>query len=233
MKKSRYFVDFLPILAYNNGEVKCMAPEGYELIKYTIHGQETWVLKDNEENYWFPLSEIFKSVFKMPMNVAKLRQKQLKHTMRVRMTTPRKALKQLSAEEQPKDVIVFGDLWCIKNLIRTRLRLNQEAKYKGRDILVEELCNYWGFSAIGFGVLTQRKPNIQSYPLIEQIAIVAEINHQYWLKCAECERYYPHTDNFYRTNNITCEKCLGREFKIRSTGAYGRIAELLKKRGRD
>lgn len=209
-----------------------MAPNGYELIKYTIHSEKTWVLKDEKDNYWFPLTEIFKNVFRMYFNVTRINEKQAKHTIRLRMTTPRKALKQLSMEEQPKDVIIFGDLWCVKNLIRTRIRLNQESKYKGRDILIEEFCNYWGFSAIGFGILTSRKPQWQTYPLIEQIAIAAEDNHEYWLKCAECERYYPHTEQFYRTNNVTCEKCLGREFKIKSKGAYGRIEEMLKKRGR-
>lgn len=209
-----------------------MAPNGYELIKYTVHNIETWVLKDEEGHYWFPLTEIFKNLFKIHFNVTKIKEKQAKHTIRVRMTTPRKSLKHLSPEEQPKDVIVLGDLWCIKNLIRTKIRLNQDPDHRGRDILIEEFAKYWGFSAIGFGVLTSRPPRWQTYPLIEQIAIVAEDNHKYWLKCAECERYYPHTEQFYRTNNVTCEKCLGRGFKIKSTGAYQRIEELLKKRGR-
>lgn len=210
-----------------------MAPDGYELIKYTIHNVETWVIKDNNNNILYPLREIFYNVFKIPFNVSALKKEQLKHTKRLRMTTPRKKLKQLSANEQPKDVIIFGDLWCVKNLIRSKLKLNQEPKNKGRDMLVEEFAQYWGFSAIGFGVLTHREPRWSEYPFIEQIAIAAEGNKDTWLKCIECEKYYPHTHNFYGATNSTCEKCLGREFKIRSDGAYGRIEELLKKRRRD
>lgn len=210
-----------------------MVPDGYELVKYEVHNRETWVIKDKNGQYWFPLTEIFKNFFKMSFNVTRISDKQAKHTIRVRMTTPKKALKHLSESQQPKDIIVLGDLWCLKNIIRSKIKLNQEEKNRGRDILIEEFCNYWDFSAVGFGVLTRRKPQWQYYPLIEQIAIVAETNHEYWQKCAECERYYPYTEQFYRKNNVTCEKCLGREFKIKSNGAYGRIKELLKKRGRN
>lgn len=210
-----------------------MVPDRYELIKYEVHNIETWVVKDTDGNVWYPLKEIFTHLFHINMNVTQLRKTQLKHTIRLRMTTPRKQLKQLTPEQQPKDVIIFGDLWCVKNIIRTRIKLNQDAEYKGRDILVEDFAQYWGFNVIGFGVLTHKEPKWYSYPFIDQIAIAAEANKKTWLKCVECEHYYPYTQNFFRINNVTCEKCLGREFKIRSTGAYGRIEELLKKRKRD
>ena len=209
-----------------------MAPEGYELIKYQIHGIDTWVIKDQNGIVWFPLSEIFKNLFKVSFTVTRIREQQAKHTIRIRMVTPRKALKQLSIEEQPKDVIILGDLWCIRNLIRTRFRLNADQANKGRDILIEEFAQHWGFSAIGYGVLTTREPNWRNYTLMEQIAIAAESNKKYWLRCIECEKYFPHTSHFYGSTNSTCEKCLGREFQIKSDGAYGRIEELLKKKGR-
>lgn len=211
-----------------------MAPEGYELIKYQVYNSETWVLKDSEGNIWFPLTDIMKYVFKIKrFNVTRITQQQAKNTKRVYMTTPRKNLVSCTPENQPKDVIILGNLWCIKNIIRTRFKLNQDPEQKGRDMLIEEFARIWNFQVIGFGVLTYRQPNWKAYSLIEQIAIAAEGNTEKWLRCAECERYYPFTTHFYKSGNITCEKCLGRTFKIQSDGAYERIEQLLKEKKRD
>lgn len=227
------FVDIFHFLAYNSIKVIFMAPEGYELIEYKIHNTMAWVLKDSNGEIWFPLSDIFKVIFKVSFNVTLINKKQAKHTIRLRMVSPRQNLRQVSKENQPKMVQIFGDLWCIKNLIRNKIILNQDPELKGRDILVEEFARYWGFQVIGFGVLTHRKPMLANYPFIDQIAIAGEINKETWLKCVECEKYYPYTANFYRKNNVTCSKCLGYGFEIRSKGAYKRINELLKKGKRD
>ncbi len=210
-----------------------MIENKYELLEYNIYNVKTWVLTEEDGTVWFPLSEIFKYVFGIKFNVSQITKEQEKNTIRVRMTTPRKKLKNLKPEEQPKDVIILGNLWCIKNIMRRKIKLVEEPELKVRDIIIESFANHWGFKAIGKGTLTTRTPNWKQYSLIECIAIAGEKNKSLWQKCLECERYYPKTKNFYATQNVTCEKCLGREFKIRSEGAYGRIEEYLKKRERN
>ena len=209
-----------------------MAPEGYELIKYNVSRAETWVLKDAEGNIWFPLTEIFRNVFYSPMNVTALSKKRLKHIIRLRMTVPRKNLRNVAPTAQPKDVVILADLWCVKNIIRSRFVLQQLDKYKVRDMRIEEFARHWGFSAIGYGVLTHHRPQWQLYPIVDRVAIAAEPNKELWMKCIECERYYPYTTNFYRKNNVTCNKCLGHGFRI-NPGGYYKINDHFTKGKRD
>lgn len=228
-------VDFFAKIEYNVIEViLTMAPEGYELIKYKLYNTETWVLKDTDGHIWFPISELFSKVFLAKgIYASNMNDRQKKHTIRLRMINPRSALKDIP--EQPKHVIIFGDLWCVKNLIRTRFTIKKEHKYKVRDMLIEEFGAYWGFSVAGFGVLTNKYPyDPANYPIIDQIFIAAEDKKETWLRCVECEKYYPKTSNFYGSTNSTCHKCLEKGFSFtKSEGAYFRVQEALKKRGKN
>lgn len=198
-------------------------PDNYEFFEYNILNKQTWAIKDENGEIWFPVTHLIQHAFGLSyFRLSHLNEKQNANTIRVRLLIPGK----IGNKPAP---VVFCNKWCITNIIRSKLKLHKNYKTRHRDVLVEEFARIWDINIIGFGVITHRQPNWSQYPLIDKIAIAAENNKTYWMRCVECEKYYPHTFRFFKESNVTCEKCLNQSFGICADGAYERINEMLKK----
>lgn len=209
-------------------------PEGFELIEYKIHTYDSWVVKNTETGeIWYPLRHIMQNIFGIKsFAVNNMTLKQINSTMRLYMQVPGRNINNMSKENQPKSVVIFGNEWCIKNYIRRRIILGEDYNNKARDLLIEIFADKWGFRVKGFGYLTHVPPKLEKYPLMEQIAIELTDNTELWERCVECEKYYPATRQFYDGHkDSTCRKCKGKTFIIKSRDIYPELEKILKEKG--